>query len=133
MTKYESAALEAIRMYDSKKTLDHEEIWENAVNKFTTSRSSITKGCPKGAFLGLCEEGLVKGIPPGCYTRNPERQVNKMYAIKAVDILKSKPNVTFNDRELWREVLDFLGIPDKQPQAQMKIVLILWNNKLIND
>lgn len=133
MTLYESSALEAIRMYDSKKPLDLEEIWKNAVSEFTSSMSSINKGCPKGAFLGLCEEGLVKGIPAGCYTRNHGIQVNKMYAIKAVAILKSNPNVTFNDRELWREVLDFLGIPDKQPQAQMKIVLILWNNKLIND
>ena len=28
------------------------------------------KGCPKGTFLGLCEEGLIKDIPKGQYTKS---------------------------------------------------------------
>lgn len=32
--------------------------------------TSQRKGCPKGVYLGLCEEGLVKGIPKGKYTKS---------------------------------------------------------------
>jgi hypothetical protein len=38
--------------------------WESAMEKlYPTSAAARKKGCPRGAFLGLCEEGLVKGIP----------------------------------------------------------------------
>jgi len=132
MTIYENAAKEAIKMYRDGSSLDLEEIWENAVSKFTTSKNSIIKGCPKGAFLGLCEEGLINGIPAGCYTRNSGKQMNKMYALTAVELLESSPNEIFNEMDLWRQVLDNLDYEYKQPQDQMKIVLVLWNNQLIN-
>ena len=35
-----------------------------ADNFFTTREVSRAKGCPRSAFLGLCENGWVKGIPP---------------------------------------------------------------------
>lgn len=38
-------------------------MYEKAVEEvFPNSKSSQEKSCPKNAFLGLCEEGLVKGI-----------------------------------------------------------------------
>jgi len=39
------------------------------------------KGCPRGAFLELCEAGMIKGIASGKYTRSKR---NKEYAIDAV-------------------------------------------------
>ena len=30
------------------------------------------KSCPRNAFLGLAEEGLIRSIPPGSYTRSIE-------------------------------------------------------------
>jgi ATP dependent DNA ligase C terminal region len=36
---------------------------------YPTSPTARRKSCPRGAFLGLCEEGLVKGILPGRYSR----------------------------------------------------------------
>jgi hypothetical protein len=40
--------------------------WESAMEKlYPTSEAARKKGCPRGAYLGLCEEGLVKGIPAG--------------------------------------------------------------------
>ena len=35
---------------------------------FMDSKSSQEKGCPKSAFLGLCEEGFIKEISKGKYT-----------------------------------------------------------------
>jgi hypothetical protein len=46
--------------------------------------SAQKKGCPRGAFLGLCEEGLVKGIPAGNYTTSKD---NKAYAVRAAELL----------------------------------------------
>lgn len=131
MTTYEKAALEVVGMYDSIKPLDLEEFWEKAVSKYTASRNSIKKGCPKGAFLGLCEEGLVKGIPAGSYTKNHGKQWNKMYALTAVKLLENSPDKIFDEMGLWRQVLDNLHFEYKNPQDQIKIVLILWNSLLI--
>lgn len=88
----------------------------------TTSR---VKGCPRGAFLGLCEEGLIKGVPAGNYTRS---RLNKKYAVDAVNVLKSNPNVEFSAQTLWRNVA-----PCKTHNDQMHVVLALWKNGLIND
>lgn len=42
--------------------------WKNAMERlYPTNPSVRKKGCPRGAFLGLCEDGLVKVIPPGQY------------------------------------------------------------------
>ena len=49
-----------------------------------TSVSAQKKGCPRGAFLGLCEDGLVKGIPAGNYTVSKD---NKAYAVRAAELL----------------------------------------------
>ncbi|GLB51338.1 hypothetical protein NBRC110019_03770 [Neptunitalea chrysea] len=102
-----------------------EENWKAEVKKdFFDSISSQKKNCPKSAFLGLCEKGLVKGIPEGKYTRSID---NKAYAVKAIDILKSNTKTTYTPKELWEE----LNLGDKRPNSQMDVVLALWENGLI--
>src|SRR5687767_12681354 len=61
------------------------EAWERAVQTiFPQSASLQEKSCPRGAYLGLCEEGLVVGVPAGSYTQSSN---NKGYAVRAVDLL----------------------------------------------
>ncbi|MCL7763401.1 hypothetical protein MPF19_08255 [Polaribacter sp. Z014] len=49
--------------------------WEAEVKRaFSDSISSQEKSCPKSAFLGLCEKGLVKGIFKG-------KNVNKVFEV----------------------------------------------------
>ena len=37
--------------------------WEEAMKRlYLTSPTARKKGCPRGAFLGLCEEGLFRRI-----------------------------------------------------------------------
>lgn len=57
--KYGLAAKEAALIGDNPT-----EAWKIAVKDFD-SESAKVKSCPKNAFLGLCEAGLVKGIQPG--------------------------------------------------------------------
>ncbi|WP_420865668.1 DUF6979 family protein [Dickeya oryzae] len=48
------------------------------------------KSCPLSAFLGLCEDGYIKGIPKGKYTKSYK---NKKYAVVAADIVLASDNI----------------------------------------
>jgi hypothetical protein len=91
---------------------------------YPTSPAARKKGSPRGAFLGLCEEGLVKGIPPGHYTASAD---NKSYAVRAVALL-TEGKQTWSTSTLWRAVEDD---PERTHNGQMDIVLALWKNDLI--
>jgi uncharacterized protein DUF6979 len=93
---------------------------------FPDSPSCQQKGCPRGAFLGLCEEGMVKDVPGGMYTTSVE---NKSYAIKAVQLLRSDPSLSRNEDLLWSKVMNG---SEKTPNSQMDVVTGLWNRGLIN-
>ncbi len=122
---YGKAALEAAKLVN-RENINPREAWEEAVEKeFLHSVSCQEKGCPKGAFLGLCENGMVKNIPSGKYTKSKE---NKRYAINAVKILGDNKNKRFTPGELWIAVLKLGGINKKAHNSQMNVVLALWNN-----
>jgi len=120
---YGDCAVRAVKLIEKHQAMDPRMAWEAAISSLTKSEWSINKGCPKGAFLGLCEEGLIKGIPKGQYTRSVD---NKNYALKAVKILKqsSRPRKKI---DLWREVTN----REIGQDGQMDVVLSLWNNNLI--
>src|ERR1700733_1983988 len=99
--------------------------WQSAIERiYPTSVSAQTKGGPRGAFLGLCEEGLVEGIPPGHYTTSKD---NKGYAVQAARLL-SEGTQKWSISELWRAVSDD---PEKAHNSQMDVVLGLWKKGLI--
>ena len=91
---------------------------------YPTSPIARKKGCPRGAFLGLCEEGLVKDIPPGNYTAS---KANKAYAVRAAALL-TEGTQSWSRSALWQAVTKDGG---KQESGQIDVVLALWNNDLI--
>lgn len=91
---------------------------------YPTSPTARKKGWPRGAFLGLCEEGLVKGIPAGNYTASKD---DKAYAVRAAALLIEGTR-SWSISELWRAVTND---PEKTHNSQMDIVLALWKNDLI--
>jgi hypothetical protein len=96
--------------------------WESAVEKlYPTSATARKKISPRGAFLGLCEEGLVKGIPAGLYKASKD---NKAYAVRAVALL-TEGTQHWSTTALWQAVT---GGAEKTHNSQMDIVLALWNN-----
>lgn len=103
------------------------EAWEEASRTvFSHSVSLQDKGCPRSAYLGLCEEGLVLGIPAGSYTRSRD---NKAYALRAVELLASEPVLADSGpMELWERVM---GGQPKAYNSQMDVVLALWRQGLI--
>ncbi len=121
--KYGQTAIKAVEIH---KTINcPKEAWKQAALEEMSSQSAQVKGCPKSAFLGLCETGFVKGIPKGDYTRSKK---NKIYAIDAINILKRDGNLSLSAIELW-EMINKNGISHN---SQMDVVLALWKEKLIN-
>ena len=124
--RYGEAAIIAARQGPSANT-NPKARWESAIEKlYPTSPGARSKGSPRGAFLGLCEEGLVKGIPAGRYTASKD---NKEYAVRAVAWLTDK-KMHSSRSELWQAATN--GAVKKE-NGQMDVVLALWNNDLIVD
>jgi len=126
MAKYGDAAVYATKLYLSGNANLPDDAWTEAVKMiFPDSPSSQKKGCPKGAYLGLCEEGLVKGVPPINYTRSKK---NKGYAVEAVRLLKCEPDLAKDENLLWFMVMKG---EEKAHNSQMDVVITLWNHGLI--
>jgi hypothetical protein len=89
------------------------------------SAESRKKWCPKDAYLGLCEAGLIKGIPPGRYGA-AKNSKNARYAIEAYRVLLGDPELARNKRALWARV----NGPGTE-NNQMEVVVSLWNRKLL--
>lgn len=74
--KYGQAAVDAVESFRSALEKGPRGAWSRAVARlFPKSPSSRDKGCPMYAFLGLCGEGLVRGIPPGDYRVREEQAI----------------------------------------------------------
>ena len=91
---------------------------------YATSATSRKKISPRGAFLGLCEEGLVKGIPAGQYNAAKD---HKAYALQAAALL-AEGTRSWSTSALWQAVTND---PEKKHSSQMDVVLALWKNGLI--
>ena len=99
--------------------------WEYAMNElYRTSPTSRKKIRPRGAFLGLCEEGLVKDIPAGQYGATRE---DKSYAVRAAGLLAEGAQ-RWSTSSLWQAVI---SDPEQKHNSQMDVVLALWKNGLI--
>jgi hypothetical protein len=122
--RYPEAALIAARQGGSGPA-DPGARWEKALLQlYPGSPTSRKKSGPRGAFLGLCEEGLVKGIPAGSYSASKD---NKAYAVQAAALL-AEGTRSWSTTALWQAVT---SDPEKKHSSQMDIVLALWKNGLI--
>ena len=100
--------------------------WELAISAQTKSEYSRRKNCPRDAYLGLCEAGLVSGISPGRY--GPRDNINGRHAIDACQILRSEPDILNDKKALWEKI----GEPRaKNENGQLDVVVTLWRNRLI--
>jgi len=127
MSQYGKAAVLATKIYRERKTTSPARTWEMAIEKFTDAPSSRAKSCPRGAYLGLCEEGLIHDVPPGNYQQ--AKSVEKEYAIAAVAALKQESELADNVSRLWRVVMLMQNEdPNKSHDGQMDVVAALWEN-----
>jgi len=120
MGMYGESAIRAVKLAAGMNIPDPQAAWDQAIRSLTGNALLIKKGCPRTTFLGLCEEGLVRGIPRGTYTSSA---TNKALAIKAVAALRNEPSID-NAVALWHRVTADRGLEDNQ----MDVVLSLWKN-----
>jgi hypothetical protein len=124
MNKYGQVAINATKIIESRRAVTPLEAWNIATMELMGEGTwAQKKGCPKNAFLGLCEAGLVRGVPSGTYAAKSGEQKNKAYAIKAVELIKRTPALVNDKKALWDAVMD-----DKvmSHNYQMDVVLALW-------
>jgi hypothetical protein len=129
MSKYGAVAIGAVKRFRTGSCPSICEGWNESVAEvYFDSESSQGKNCPRTAFLGLCEEGLICGVPAGSYIGR-ENSPNKSHALDAVRLLSEQPSLADSaPAALWDLVLDGRT---KRHNQQMHVVLDLWNNGLI--
>jgi hypothetical protein len=126
MGKFGEVAVEATRRLNSAEVSDPREAWHSAAQALGCSQDMAVKSCPRSAYLGLCEEGLVNGAPRGRWTKSVD---NKRYAVDAVRSLRKCPSWLYKPTTcLWREVIQPRII---RHNDQIDVVFELWRNGLI--
>lgn len=125
MNRFGEVAVKAAQLCQNQPAISPQDAWEKFAAELIESDSTSEKGCPRDAFLGLCQEGFVRGIRRGKYTRSKK---NKRYAVMAVRLLKVSPELSREVDRLWEQVLNG---EHKSHNSQMNVVVDLWNNGLI--
>ncbi|HDT5891560.1 TPA: hypothetical protein QHC12_000690 [Aeromonas hydrophila subsp. hydrophila] len=128
---YGDVAIKAVLMCKSDDQYNPCDAWVLAAQEhYPSSQSAQLKGCPKGAFLGLCSEGLVRHVSKRRYARAIQ---SGNYAIKAVRLLKyyEDQNIELpNAVQLWNVVMSKIG-KEIVHNGQMDVALALWKAGLI--
>ena len=126
MSKYGVLALAAHCLCTSEQKLSPVAAWKTAAKKvYPESVSLQKKGCPRGAFLGLCEAGYVVGIRPEKYTRSIK---NKAYAIAAVEAFFEDSIIAKNPAKWWSKATSKSGISEN---GQLEVVNALRDKQLL--
>lgn len=127
MDGYGDVAVKAANLIHQGLARSPKDAWNTAVaERFPDSKSSQEKSCPRSTFLGLCENGQVRGVTPGVYTRSKK---NKEYAVRAIRELKHDRSLADDPARLWNAVL---AGAVKAPNHQMAVVIALWRNDLVS-
>jgi hypothetical protein len=126
MGKYGQVASKAANLLISKKLSNPSDAWDiSAKQIFPNSESSRNKGYPRSTFLGLCEDGYIKSVEAGNYTRSKK---NKAYALSALTLIEENLALLMNEKELWTLVVNH---SDKKYNSQMDVVISLWIDGVI--
>ncbi len=123
MNNYGKAALLAVEICTSKK-ISPVSAWRKATLLIFGNSAAQKRSAPKTVFLNLCQEGYIKNISPGDYTRS---KTTSGYVTNAIDILSTNKNQKFTPLELWNKVQN-KGLVN---QYHMDVIITLWENNLI--
>ena len=125
MSAYGEAAVRAVEACQVNPVAGPRAAWEDAVQVCLGTESTRKKGCPRSTFLGLCQAGLVKGVPAREYTRSAK---NGRYGERAVALLREDASWADRGPDLWRAVM---AGEEKAANRQMEVVIGLWRAGLI--
>jgi len=89
----------------------------------TQFKNAVKHTCPRSAFLGLCQAGLLPGIAVGQYTDSVS---SSGYALAAVELLRAAPTLEADKSRLEARVFG-----DRTPNGEVDVVLTFWGRGLI--
>ena len=125
-SKYGRIAIDAVKVIQENPIIHPLDAWYIASEMYFQPGSwGWKKSCPKDTFLGICEEGYLKGVSPGKYTNS---KANKTYGIKALILLKANPSLINSKNKLWSKVVGKNYITHNN---QLDVVIALLEEKLI--
>ncbi len=126
--KYGKAAVRATELVRDHGSAPREAWYAACEEQFSKRQeATIRKSCPSGAYLGLCEEGEIDGVPPGEPGEYTSSTLNSMYTLVAVEILRSSPSLASDKAKLWRKVLKKAHKGKTiSHNGQLDVVLALW-------
>jgi hypothetical protein len=123
MGKYGRTAVMAAELVERDPRVAPREAWQRAVDEvFATSESGRKKACPRDAFLGLCEAGVVRGVRAGPYTGSEK---NKGYVLRALEVVRKDSRLLANQAAPWRRAV---GHGDKAHNQQLDVLRGLWES-----
>lgn len=123
MNKYTEIVVKAINTIREGRVQNPVEAWEVTVTDvFGNNITSYNRNCARNTFLGLCEEGYIKGINRGKYTLS---RINKEYVVNLREkIFKSQ---TSDEDKLWLAI----NMNDKKHFLHLQIVKELYEEKIL--
>lgn len=128
---YGEVAIKAVMTCKADKKLNPCDAWVNAAQQhYPASPSAQGKGAPKGAFLGLCSEGLVPYISKRRYARAIQSQNYAVKAVRILQVYEEQHSELPNSIQLWDAVMRKVG-KEIVHNGQMDVVLALWKAGLI--
>ena len=134
MNLYGRVAIQAVGFISDSIEDEPRAAWTKAAERLCSSKHSARKVCPRSAFLGLCEEGHVRGVPEGQYVRRKGAQkYNKRYAVKAVGLLRDGVVSGDNGPQELSRLIQSTESKKTSHQGGMDVVLALWRNGLIGE
>ena|ERR1039457_114825 len=90
MGKYGETAVRAVRLYANGKASSIVDVWEIVARETLTTESTQKKPCPRSTFLGVCESGIVVGVPAGGVQSKPEAALGNALAANVPFLLQCK-------------------------------------------
>jgi hypothetical protein len=125
VNSYGLVAVKAAHQLIGSHTADAEWAWQKAAREaFPAGSSSIEKGCPRGAFLGLCKRGAIVGARARYELADTK---NGEYACRAWKALKEQPDLAHDRKALWGSV----HADAVNENGQLDVVLALWDAGLL--
>ncbi len=120
MTKYAKAAITTAKRCQGSAKPNIKAEWLKVIQEL----KAYDEGCPRCAFIGLCEEGMVVGIPRDNYGLQAGNK-NKHYAVAAARLILDGHYP--DQKAIWHKVTD----KRIQPHEQVGIVIALHVNGLL--
>lgn len=125
MVKFSQVAIKSIELI-IEENMDPRQAWQiSAEEIFKESPASVAKNCPRSAFLVLCQEGLINGVPKGNYTNATE---TKEYILNGLELIKNNITLANSPSKLWHKVVD----KNKEHNQRMHILCDLYKKGYIN-